>query len=70
MKKIKKWFVARFLPAWAKETLLKEYENLFRENAVLKARLKEQDAYIDGLETGIKSQRRIIINNNTGEVTK
>lgn len=68
IKKIKRWLINRFLPAWAKETLLKEHEKLLRENAVLKARIKEQDAYIDGIETGIKSQRRIIINN--GEVTK
>ena len=70
MKKIKKWLIGRFLPVWAKETLLKEYEKLLRENVVLKARLKEQEAYIDGLEMGIRNQRRIIINNNTGEVTK
>lgn len=68
MKKIKQWLINRFLPAWAKETLLKDYEKQLLENAALKARLKERDAYIDGIETGIKSQRRIIINN--GEVTK
>lgn len=68
MKKVKQWFINRFLPAWAKETLLKDYEKLLRENTMLKAKVKEQDAYIDGLEAGIKSQRRIII--NTGEVTK
>ena len=68
MTKIKQWLINRFLPAWAKETLLKEYEKLLRENAALKAKIKEQNAYIDGLESGIKSQRRIII--NTGEVGK
>ena len=68
MKKIKWWFISKFLPAWAKETMLKEYEKVLMENAALKARLKEQEAYIEGIETGIKSQRRIIINN--GEVTK
>lgn len=70
IKKFKHWLISRFLPAWAKETLLKEQEKLLRENAALKARLKEQEAYIDGLEMGIRNQRRIIINNNTGEVTK
>ena len=68
MKRINKWLINRFLPAWAKETLLKEHEKLLRENVALKAKIKEQDAYIDGLESGIKSQRRIII--NTGEVGK
>ena len=68
MMKIKQWLVNRFLPAWAKETLLKEYEKLLHENEALKAKIKELGAYIDGLESGIKSQRRIII--NTGEVVK
>lgn len=68
MMKLKRWLINRFLPAWAKETLLKEYEKLLRENMALKAKIKEQDAYIDGLESGIRNQRRIII--NTGEVKK
>jgi hypothetical protein len=68
MIKFKQWLINRFLPVWAKETLLKEYEKLLRENAALKSKLKEQDAYIDGLQIGIKNQRRIIINN--GEVVK
>ena len=68
IKKIKQWLIHRFLPAWAKETLLKENEKLRRENDALKAKLREQDIYIDGLVTGIKYQRRIVI--NTGEVIK
>lgn len=68
IKRIKQWLINRFLPAWAKETLLREYEKLLRENLALKAKINEQDAYIDGLEAGIRNQRRIII--NTGEVTK
>ena len=69
MKRFKQWLITRFLPVWAKETLLKEYDKLLRENAALKAKIKEQEAYIDGLQVGIRNQRRIIIINN-GEATK
>ena len=67
-KRIKQWLIKHFLPAWAKETMLKECEKLRCENIALKAKIKEQDIYIDGLVTGIKYQRRIVI--NTGEVIK
>lgn len=62
MKKFKTWLISKFLPMWAKETVLEENEKLRAEVARLKAELKEQYAYIDGLEAGIKAQRRIIIN--------
>ena len=68
MKKIRWWIINKFLPMWAKETLLKENEALRAEVVRLNAKLDEKDAYIDGLQRGIKSQRRIII--NTGEVSK
>lgn len=61
MTKIKKWFVMRYLPAWAKESV-------YKENQRLKERIQEQqheidrlNAYAAGLEYAAK--RRITIRN-------
>ena len=68
MKKIKSWFVNRFLPVVARELLVADNARLQKENQQLQERIERLCAYIDGLETGIKSQRRIVI--NTGEVKR
>lgn len=60
--RIKDWFLNRFLPMWAKETLLQDNRNLQNEVAALREKLARKEAYISGMEAGIKSQRRIIIN--------
>lgn len=63
MKKFKTWLLERFLPAWAKDSV-------YRENKLLRAKLDERvreirelNAYIDGLETALRSTRRIVIQN-------
>ena len=63
MKKIRKWLLETFLPAWAKDTV-------YFENRMLRAKLerkeqeiKELNAYIDGMEQGLQSIRRIVIRN-------
>ena len=68
MKKIKRWLIERILPVWAREQLLAEIRRLEEKNRQLREENIQLGSYIDGLETGIKSQRRIIINN--GEVKK
>lgn len=68
MKKIKNWLFNRFLPMWAKETILRDYKNLERENEELRKKVAELEAYINGLHAGMRNQRRIVI--NTGEVKK
>ena len=65
---MKKWLLERFLPMWAKETVLKDNCRLQKEVEDLRQQLAERNAYISGLEDGIRTQRRIII--NTGEVKK
>lgn len=68
MKKIKRWLIERILPVWAREQLLAEIRQLEETNRYLRMENCELESYIDGLEAGIKSQRRIII--NAGEVKK
>lgn len=68
MKKIKSWFFNRFLPMWAKETILRDYKIAQLENEELHKKVAELESYIAGLQTGIKSLRRVVI--NTGEVKK
>ena len=68
IRKIKQWFWEHFLPMWAKETVLADYRRLQEENKELLFQLAEKDAYIEGLQAGIKNVRRIVI--NTGEVKK
>lgn len=69
MGKFKKWLIGEFLPVWAKQTLLEENTKLEGKVAALEKKLAEQYAYVDGLEAGIRAQRRIVI--NTGrEVSK
>lgn len=62
MRKIREWFLLKFLPAWAKDSVYQENRRLKEEIDRLNAVIRERDAYISGLETGIRKQRRVIIN--------
>ena len=68
MKRLKNWLYNRFMPIWLKETLLADYRSALKENENLRKELAIKNAYITGLENGIKAQRRIVI--NTSEVKK
>lgn len=57
------WFLERFLPAWAKDSV-------YRENRILRDKLEQREreierlnAYIDGMENGLRFMRRIVIQN-------
>lgn len=54
---LKQWLVRRFLPAWAKETVLDENKQLRRELAELRAENARLRAYADGLELGLYAAR-------------
>lgn len=59
MNRLKKWIFERFYPAVAKE----EIARLRREIISKDAEIASLNAYIDGLESGMRAQRRIVINN-------
>lgn len=65
LKKIKEWFLNHFLPMWAKETVLEDNKRLQNEVAALREELDRKNAYINGMMTGVKSLRRIVINTTT-----
>ena len=67
MKKIKRWIQERFLPMWAKESVLADNRQLQRRVRELEQELQIKDAYIAGLESGMRAQRRIIIHNGEGK---
>lgn len=67
IRKIKQWFCDRFLPMWAKKTVLADNRNLQRKVEELEQKNRELEAYIDGLQTGIRGMRRIVINHSGKE---
>lgn len=70
MKKIKEWIINRFLPMWAKETVLADNRRLKHEVERLEAENDRLRAYVDGMNAGMRSVRRIIINAGTREDKK
>lgn len=64
---MKKWLFERFLPMWAKETLLREKQRLERENLEQKHKIQELEAYIQGIQAGLRASKRIQIVNRGGE---
>ena len=64
---MKKWLETNFLPIWAKETLLWDNRHLERENLALQQKIRELQAYIDGMQAGLRAGKRISIVNRGGE---
>lgn len=63
MRNLRTWLLERFLPAWAKDSVYRE-NKLLREKLDTQAQeIRELNAYIDGLETGVRAMRRIVIQN-------
>lgn len=61
---MKKWLIDRFLPMWAKQTVLEDNRHLKKQLQALQSENRELKAYIHGLETGIRKPVRIY---NRGE---
>lgn len=51
---MKKWLCERFLPMWAKETVLWENRQLRKENEALSQKLREKEAYMKGVHKGMR----------------
>ena len=67
MKRIKQWLIDSFLPMWAKETVLADNRRLQMQVKELEQQIDKQDAYIAGMESGLRAQRRIVIHNGEGK---
>lgn len=63
MRRFRKWLLEKFLPAWAKDSVYAENKRLLAQLERQAQDMRELDAYIDGLETALRSMRRIVINN-------
>ena len=63
MRKFRKWLLETFLPAWAKDSVYAENKRLLAQLERQAQDMRELNAYIDGLETALRSMRRIVINN-------
>lgn len=59
--RLKSWMLERVLPAWAKDTVYKENRVLLAQLERQNQEIRELNAYIDGLETAMRSVRRITI---------
>lgn len=64
---MKKWLQDKFLPMWAKETLLMDKRQLERENFVLRQKVHELETYIEGMQAGLRAGKRISIVNHGGQ---
>lgn len=55
---MKKWLTDRFLPMWAKETVLRDNRLLREENTALQQKIRELEHYIRGIHTGMRYGKR------------
>ncbi len=60
---MKKWFLERFLPMWAKETVYKDNRRLLEDNRALMQENQQLRAYIRGLREGNRVARRLKMDN-------
>ena len=55
---MKKWLTEKYLPLWAKETVLRDNRNLRSENELLRQKVKELDSYSQGIHMGLRGRRK------------
>ena len=64
---MKKWLTDKFLPMWAKETVLSDNRELLAENERLKRKIMELEAYVQGMQAGLRAGKRINIYTRGGQ---
>jgi hypothetical protein len=64
---MKKWLLNRFLPMWAKETVLAENRQLRMQNTAQKEKIRLLEAYIDGVQYALRTAKKINIYNRGGQ---
>ena len=65
MNRLNKW-LSRWLPDWTAEQLEAENRHLTERVRELKAENARLNAYLDGLEGGLRAQRRVIVQTGGG----
>lgn len=72
MRKLKRWLMNKYLPAWAKDAAADEIARLQGQIEELKEENNRLRSFIEGYEAGVKAHRRIIINAGSvnGEAVK
>ena len=63
MSKIKQWFLYKYLPAYCKESLTEENEQLRERVQELISEKKELESYIKGMQRGLRAVKKIQIVN-------
>ena len=56
---MRKWLVERFLPMWAKETVLKEKKELMVRCMYQQLRIRELESYIKGMHKALARKPKV-----------
>lgn len=60
---MKKWFLERFLPMWAKETVFADNRKLTRQNKNLQHKVALLESYIEGMQAGLRLGKKVSVYN-------
>lgn len=63
MNRFRRWLCQKFLPAYCRDGLMEENEALRAEVERQEQQIKRLNAYIDGMETALRYQRRVVVRN-------
>lgn len=66
MRALKEWLVRRYLPAWAKHTILEDNAHLAQELDAARREAEQLRAYLRGLERSLRVLQELHITVNGG----